>query len=265
MPELPEVHAKKRYFDEAAPDQRIRDVVVADSHILKDVSGEAFREQLIGRQFSGSYRRGKYLFAELDNGHHVLLHFGMSGKLHYYREAEERPKYERFRFVFDNGMKLGFDCPRKLARIHYLKDREAFIDAQQLAPDALAFSEEDFLQMLKGKRGSLKGTLLNQKYIAGVGNLYADEMCYQAAVHPASVSQAVPEAKQRELFSLMQEMFDFALQTNADYSQYPGEWLWHHREAGAECPNQRGTIQKERIGGRTSYFVPGWQTLYSEP
>ncbi len=121
MPELPEVNTFQRYFDETSLDQKIIKVEVQDDKIIRNVSGATFADLLTNRTFTGSYRRGKYLFGELDNGHHVLLHFGMTGDLKYYSEPEEAPKHERFAFHFENGYRLGFDCPRKFARICYLE------------------------------------------------------------------------------------------------------------------------------------------------
>ncbi|MEM8526349.1 MAG: DNA-formamidopyrimidine glycosylase family protein [Bacteroidota bacterium] len=262
MPELPEVHAKKRYFDATALHQRIQEVQVFDDHILKGIAAEVFEEGLIGRIFKSSYRRGKYLFADLDNAQSVLLHFGMSGHLKYYSEEEDQPKFERIRFEFDDGFKLGFDCPRKFARVRLLDSKEAYIKEKKLGTDATEMSEAEFLKLAEGKRGSIKGFLLKQEYIAGVGNLYADEICYQTKIHPNSVTDQLSKAQKQEIFQTMKSIFQFALSKNATYSEYPDDWLWHHRDVEAESPDGSGEIQSAKIAGRTTYFVPRRQVLY---
>lgn len=261
MPELPEVNTCKRYFDESALHQKIVRTTVFDDKIIRNTSGTEFEQLMRGRTFIDSYRRGKYLFARLDNGHDVLLHFGMTGDLNYYEDEVDRTKHERFVFQFDNGFKLGFDCPRKFARILYLEDREAYIKEIKLGPDVLELSEEVFLAVTKNKKGSIKGFLLNQKYLAGMGNLYADEVCYQTRVHPASVVSAIPEKKLKEMYDKMQEVIRYAVDHNAYYKDYPEDWLWQWRDTDATAPDG-SPVEVEKIGGRTSYFFPRWQRLY---
>ncbi|MEO0338236.1 MAG: DNA-formamidopyrimidine glycosylase family protein [Bacteroidota bacterium] len=262
MPELPEVNTFKRYFDKSALDQKIQQTIVHDDKIIRNASGEAFENLMQGRTFVSSYRRGKYLFAKMENGHDVLLHFGMTGDLKYYEDEMDKPKHERFVFCFDNGFRLGFDCPRKFARILYLEDRDQYIQEIKLGPDALEIEKDHFLSLTEGKKGSIKGFLLNQKHLAGVGNLYADEVCYQMQIHPGSVTSAIPLDKRAAIFDKMQEVIRFAVDKNAYYKDYPDNWLWQWREPGATAPDG-SAIDQAKIGGRTTYFFPGWQILYS--
>lgn len=261
MPELPEVNTFKRYFDESALHQKIARTTVFDDKIIRNVSGEAFAGLTHGRTFVDSYRRGKYLFVRMDNGHDVLLHFGMTGDLNYYEDEVDRSRHERFVFQFDNGFKLGFDCPRKFARILYLEDRDAYIEEIKLGPDVLELEEKVFLEATNKKKGTIKGFLLNQKYLAGMGNLYVDEVCYQTRVHPASVVSAIPGEKLKEIYDKMQEVIRYAVDRNAYYKDYPEDWLWQWRDADVTAPD--GTeVAIEKVGGRTSYYFPGWQKLY---
>lgn len=262
MPELPEVNTFQRYFDETSLKQRIERVNVYDDKIIRNVSGEEFIDRLTGRTFTGSYRRGKYLFGELDNGHHLLLHFGMTGDLKYYAEEEDRPRHERFSFLFDNGFTLGFDCPRKFAKIRYIERLDQYLAEIGLGEDAQRIGEAELLGKMKGKKTTIKGFLLNQSHLAGVGNLYADEICFQTRVHPASVVDRIPAAKQREIYRKMQEIFQFAVDKNAYYKSYPDDWLWQWREEGRLAPDGRSKVQKTKIAGRTTYFCAGWQKKY---
>jgi len=263
MPELPEVNTFQRYFDQTALHQRIAQVEVQDDKIIRNMDGDVFIERMTGRTFTSSYRRGKYLFAELDIGHHLLLHFGMTGDLKYYQEEEDRPRHERFVFHFDNGFRLGFDCPRKFARILYLEDRDAYIQGLPLGEDALVIPENDFLTLANGRTTTLKGFLLKQRYLAGVGNLYADEVCYQTRVHPASRIGSLSEQKLREVHAKMQEILRFAVDHNAYYKAYPEDWLWQWREEGKLAPDGKSKVKKAKVAGRTTYFAEGWQEQYS--
>jgi len=261
MPELPEVQSFKAYFDRSALQQKIVETVVHDAKIIRNQDAFNFSELTRGRSFVGSYRRGKYLFPEMDNGHHLLLHFGMTGDLNYYQDSEDQSKHERFVFHFENGYKLGFDCPRKFARILYLEDRDAYIQKIRLGEDILEMDESTFLAIADGKKSSLKGFLLNQKLLSGVGNLYADEVCYQTQIHPASVVKAIPKAQLQLIFQKLQDILQYAIQKGAYYKDYPPDWLWEWRAKGYKAPDG-SEIASAKIGGRTTYYFDTWQTLY---
>jgi formamidopyrimidine-DNA glycosylase len=262
MPELPEVNTFQRYFDQTALNQKIREVIVHDDKIIRNMSGDEFSDLLKRRTFTGSYRRGKYLFGILDNGHHVLLHFGMTGDLVYYSDQIDQPKHERFAFHFNDGFILGFDCPRKFARICYLEDLEAYLKEIKLGEDAQRITEDYFLEKIKGKKGSIKGFLLNQSILAGMGNLYADQVCYQTRVHPESVCGKIPKKKQKEIFFTMQEVLKSAIAKSIDYKSNDFDEQFSWRTDGAKAPNKRSKVSSRKIAGRTTYFAEGWQRMY---
>lgn len=262
MPELPEVETFKVYFDTVALQQSILKVEVHDDKILRNCSGESFADRLKGQFFQQSFRHGKYLFGKLQNGHAVLFHFGMTGDFVFYTDASEKPRYERFVFRFPTGS-LAFDCPRKFARILYLEDIDDFIQKQQLGPDALLISENEFFEALAGKTMSLKGFLLNQKALAGVGNLYADEICYQARVHPASPVDKISRQKLKTIFDKMKAILQKAVQLKPYYKSYPDDWFWQWRKEGVSGPNGKGKVVKTKIAARTTYYCAQWQKKYS--
>lgn len=262
MPELPEVHTFKKYFDGTSLHQRIASVEVHDDKIIRNVSADTFIERLTGREFTGSYRRGKYLFAQLDNGHHLLLHFGMTGDLNYYSEPEDCMPHERFVLHFENGQRLGFDCPRKFARILYIEDLPAYIAEIGLGEDALTITEEDFLKSMEGRSCTLKGFLLNQSLVAGVGNLYADEICFQAEIHPGSRLNCLSPEQGQRIFERMRAILQEAVERSAYYKEYPDNWFWQWREEDRPGPEGKGYVRKLKIAGRTTYYVDGCQPLY---
>jgi formamidopyrimidine-DNA glycosylase len=263
MPELPEVHTFQQYFDAAALQQRILRVDVHDDKIIRNMDGFSFAERLRERTFTSSLRRGKYLFAGLDNGHSVLLHFGMTGDLKLYQEPEERPRFERFAFVFTDGNRLGFDDARKFARVLYLEDRDAYIAESGLGPDALVISEADFLAAMGQRKTSLKGFLLNQSCLAGVGNLYADEICYRTRVHPGSTVAALPDKKRREVYAKLQEVLHTAVAQSPHYREYPEQWFWNEwRHESHLAPDGKSKVEFAKIAGRTTYWAAPWQRKY---
>jgi len=262
MPELPEVHTFQLYFNEASLNVPIKKVVVHDDKIIRNIDATSFSKNLKGRTFIDSIRRGKYLFGELDNGHYILLHFGMTGDLKYYSDKVDAPKHERFVIQFTDGFNLGFDCPRKFARICYIKKLDEYIANVKLGEDALSISEEDFIQQMENKKCTIKAYLLDQKKIAGVGNLYADEILYQTRIHPASRIYALKKKQKKAIFKSMKEILQKAVSHAAHYKEYPEDWFFQWRVVGTKAPNGRGVVQTEKIAGRTTYFFKGWQKLY---
>ncbi len=262
MPELPEVNTFKLYFEKTALHQPIVKAVVHDAKIFRNISGPGFSKKLKGRTFVDTYRRGKYMFGKLDTGKYVQFHFGMTGDFKYYSDEEDKSRHERFVFLFKNGFRLGFDCPRKFARINYIEDLDKYIAEINLGPDALEINETDFLELIKNKNTTLKGFLLKQKYLAGVGNLYADETCYQCRIHPASRLEKIPLKKKKEVFRKMQAIMQRAVDERPHYKEYPADWFWQWREEGYTAPNGKSKVEKADIAGRSTYFAKGWQRLY---
>ncbi len=262
MPELPEVHTFQQYFNEAALGVPISKVIVHDDKIIRNASGSQFSMWLKGKTFTHSERRGKYLFAGLDTGQYVLLHFGMTGDLKYYRDSEDSPRHERFVIVFEDGFKLGFDCPRKFARIVTIENLDEYISATKLGEDALKISEEHFLALMGHRRTTIKGFLLNQKLLAGVGNLYADEILYQTKIHPASQVLALKPKQRKNIYEAMRSILQKAVDHTAHYKAYPDDWFFQWRVEGQKAPKGKGTVSIEKIAGRTTYFFAGYQKLY---
>lgn len=261
MPELPEVNTYQNYFNAHALTRSITRVRVSDAAIIRNVSGRVFAQRLKGRTFESSYRRGKFLFGKLDNGHHVLLHFGMTGEFVAYDHPKEAPRHERFHFEFEDGSKLGFNCPRKFARILYLSDLEEYLTETGLGEDAMRISEADFLAIAKGKTCSIKGFLLNQKYLAGMGNLYADAVLYDTRVHPATRIHQLKPAQLKKIFKRMQAMLSEAVQRMPEYGGNPSPWYWDWRIEGNKPKAKFGLVKVITVAGRTTYYCEGWQQL----
>lgn len=261
MPELPEVATYQKTFERHAVGKTIREVVVHDAKILRNLTSEQFVEKLTGRTFTASYRRGKFLFGELDNAAHLQLHFGMTGDLVAYDDPADAPRFERFRFHFTDGSVLGFDDSRKFAHIVWVDDLPAYLIGRKLGPDALEITESDFLGLLSRRKGQLKAFLLDQHALCGVGNLYADEICFQARIHPGSRLDRLSDEQKQLIFHLMRDILSSAVERLAYYREYPENWFWQWRQLGRPGPEGIGVVQRATIAGRTTYFVDGWQTL----
>ena len=186
MPELPDVELYQRYLDEHALRQTIGAVVVNDARILGGLPAEAFVARLIGNRFEDSRRHGKHLLVRLRRHGWLTLHFGMTGSLVYFREGRDDPPYDRVRFDFEDDGHFAYVNRRMLGRVGLADDAEEFIEAEELGPDALdpAFDLQAFDRAIAGRRRDVKSVLMDQTLIAGIGNIYADEILFQARLHP---------------------------------------------------------------------------------
>jgi formamidopyrimidine-DNA glycosylase len=256
MPELPDLIVYKQYSDATSLHQRIKTVDVDDDTVLRDLSVPHFRETLTGRNFESSERYGKNLLVELEDGPWVRFHFGMTGRLLYYKNNGEFPRFTRILIRFSNGYELAYTCIRKLGRISLTKSVEQFIKYEGLGPDALQLNLSDFKDLLSVRRGSLKTTLMNQKIIAGLGNVYVDEILFQARLDPSVKCKALDDKKLGDLFKTMREVLKTASDNQADPNKFPKNYLTKHRSEGEPCHRCSGLIEKRIISQRPTYVCP---------
>src|SRR5215217_4013389 len=193
MPELPDVEVFKRYVNSTSLHQKIESVKVRNSKILGIVSASKLQSTLKGSRFQSTRRHGKNLFVELDDGW-LLMHFGMTGRLKYFKEMDQDPPHDRLLISFENQYHLAFDCQRMLGNVDLIEDLNEFIREKQLGPDLLELDSTTFQRCFEGRKGTVKSALMNQHVVAGVGNIYSDEILFHAGVHPGTEVQRIDDA-----------------------------------------------------------------------
>jgi formamidopyrimidine-DNA glycosylase len=254
MPELPEVETFRRYLDSTSLYQRITNVDVRDAYVLKRVSTRQLARQLKGRRFESSHRHGKHLFVRAGEELWLRLHFGMTGSLEYLNHDEVAPKTARVIFHFADNCRLAFDDQRKFGEIELIEDVDGFLQTRGLGPDALEISLSKFTAILGQHRGTVKAILLNQQLIAGIGNLYADEILFRARMHPATDAARLSDKDLRRLFRATGYVLERAIALKTDFNRLPKSWLLTHRGKRGICPRCRRALKSATIGGRTSWF-----------
>jgi len=257
MPELPDVQVFKEYFDATALHQKVAAIEKCRHDLLHGISANRLGEALQGHPFTTTIRHGKWLFARAGEDGWLVLHFGMTGTLRYYEKEDKAPGHIRMLLRFENGYRLAFDCTRKLGRISFAESVEKFIEEHDLGPDALevAGDAEKLTEMLQGKRGSIKSALMDQSLLAGIGNIYSDEILFVAGVRPQDKVPDLWGKQRREIARAMEEVLRGAIDCRVGEKGWPGgKWLVPHREDGEKCPRCGGRIKKEKISGRSSYF-----------
>lgn len=260
MPELPSLVMFKKYFDSHSLNQKIKKLNVYNPEILVDVKEETLKKSLIGHEFIHSTRYGKYLFASLENDLFLILHFGMTGFLNYRASQKESTPHARLSIVFHNGNALDFDDSRKFGKIGITTDIQQFIKEKKLGPDALYIKYDAFRKMFNNRKGIIKPLLMNQNFIAGIGNLYADEILYQSSIHPLLRANQLKEKDMHHLYENMVMVLEKAIKFQDKPRAFPSQFLLAHRYPGGECPHG-GKLETLKIAGRTTYYCPKKQKL----
>jgi formamidopyrimidine-DNA glycosylase len=256
MPELPDVEVFKGYLDSTALHKKITEVLVRDDYVLAAIDESTLAQALERRQLEETHRHGKHLFAHLDDGRWLRLHFGMSGHLKYYKNQEKEPDYTRVLWAFDNGYHLAYASQRMLGKVGVIDDVDAFIQEKGLGPDLLRADWATFAQALEGHRGMVKPTLMNQEILAGLGNVYVDEVLFQAGIDPEISVNELSEDKLHDLWDEIQRVIDVALNHQANPDAFPHDFVIPHRHEDGKCPHCGDPLEKLKVSGRTTYRCP---------
>lgn len=258
MPELPEVESFRRYMDDTSLNKDIKEVKIKSVQILQNISDSNLKEKLEDKRFIDTKRYGKYLFARLNTDSWLVLHFGMTGRFKYF-EDNKSPPYDRMVFNFADGSSLAFVDPRKFGKINFTSKMEDFIGEKKLGPDALNISFNTFKNLYHKKKGASKAALMNQHIMAGIGNIYSDEILYQACVHPKTPFNALDNLKIKEIFNTMNEVLQTAIDRQLHRRKLPDSYIIPNRLKGGKCPGLDIDLKTIKIAGRTSYYCPKCQ------
>jgi formamidopyrimidine-DNA glycosylase len=270
LPELPEVESYRRYFERHALRRRVREVTVADPGVLAPgTSPASLRRALVGRRFSSIRRHGKNLFAQISRNGFLRIHFGMTGDLASFRDGAEAPRFARVLFHFEDGSSLAYQDARKFGRIELIGEADEYLQGRRFGPDPVSpqFRVRDFVRSLERRRGAIKPLLMNQRVIAGVGNLYADEALFQSGIHPSTRVETLSFAALIRLFRTLKKVLKKVTEIQHGDRPYPRSYLLPSRAEGERCPRCRGRIARTTVGGRTTYYCARHQAppLHSRP
>ncbi len=257
MPELPDVEVYRKEA-EKCKNSGIERIVVNDARFVKNSEIE-LNKNFQGKHFKQIMRRGKYLFLSAEKGASIVLHFGMTGDLSYLKASEKELKYTQCCFMFKNKHNLHVISKRKLGYIEMTDDVEGYIKKKDLGTDALEMNRNDFVSVMKSKKSMIKTVLTDQSTISGIGNEYADEILYQAKVHPRESTERISEKEMNKIYDVMNEIFKTAIKKDADISKLPDGYLLPVREKGNNCPGCKGKLEITKISGRTTYYCPSCQ------
>ncbi|MEX0919229.1 MAG: DNA-formamidopyrimidine glycosylase [Parcubacteria group bacterium] len=285
MPELPEVQTTVDGLNKTVKGKHIVSVWTDYSSpfyknkedIKNPVFYKKFKKEVSGQKILKTERRAKNILIRLENGKTILVHMKMTGFFYY----DPRPdaKFVRLRLTLSDGKILAFSDMRKFAKVTLINtpSTKSSPHLLHLGPEPLepSFKLQSFNSQLKKRpNGKIKQVLMDQTLIAGIGNIYSDEILWRADVHPLSRVGKIPPHQMQSMFKAMKETLakgiEFGGDSMSDYKNIHGEkgsFQDHHhayQKYGEECDKKgcSGVLEKLRIGGRTAHFCPKHQKLF---
>jgi formamidopyrimidine-DNA glycosylase len=276
MPELPDVELFRRRSRRAFQMGIVR-VAFNAPRLLDGVSRAGLVAALEGNRFVSSRRHGKHLFLGLERNGWLALHFGMTGTLVLLASGAGAPQYTRMHIGFGDGGGLVYTSMRLLGRIGLTDDVRAFVVERGLGPDALdrKFDKQAFERILAGRKDRrahgtpIKTILMDQSLVAGVGNIYADEILYQARVHPLAPAKSLMPAQVRAVYRNVRRVLETAIECRADSEhlaeRLPRGFLLRVRGPDGRCPRCCRSLAPFKLAGRTGYYCPGCQPMRPRP
>jgi len=273
MPELPEIETIRRDLEEKVRGKRIERVIIKNEKSVKVPSPREFIQKMERKVLVEMHRRGKYLILGLDSEDALVLHLGMTGRL-IYSKAGEQIDYSRVVFILENNAQLSFTDVRGFGGLWFVPDEkfeEVLPTLASLGPEPLEtdFTLEKFKQLLKDKKGKIKTLLMDQSFIAGVGNVYAQEALFFSGIHPTRSSSSLLEGEIEKLYhnllNVLREAISYrgsSIKNYVDLVGRQGSYEPHLRvygRAGSNCPRCGHVIERMEVGGRGTCFCPRCQ------
>lgn len=273
VPELPEVETVARGLRASVVGNTIvgADVLWQRSVVPSDAT--SFERRVTGCAITGVGRRGKWLMVELSSGDTLLIHLRMSGRLVLESELCVDTRHLRVVLLLDDGRRLSFFDQRKFGRLWLVADTDRVLGSLGPEPLSEEFTAARFGDMLMRRRGRIKPLLMNQRFLAGLGNIYADEALWRAGIHPLRKAKTMTPAEVRSLHKGIRSVLVAAVGSggttlaDAAYVQADGQSgefgprLAVYGRAGEVCPRCGTPVERIRIGQRGAHFCPHCQPL----
>lgn len=270
MPELPEVETIRRALETggrggpAIPGMRIESAALFWEKTLAIPDSNRFKEHLIGQQVMQVNRRAKFLDVQLSQDH-LLFHLRMSGDIRV--EDKQLPilTHDRLIIRFDNDYRLVFNDTRKFGRVWLVNDTRQIFD--KIGPEPLdqSFTEEEFFNRLKTRKRLLKPLLMDQSFIAGLGNIYTDEALHMAGLHPLLLASDLTRQQATNLLQAIRQQLEEGIRNNGasiDWAYRGGNFQNIFRvygKAGKPCAECGTLIIKHKVGQRGTHICPQCQ------
>ncbi len=268
MPELPEVETVRRGLAVALAGRTLDQVEIRDGRLTAPADPDAVAHALHGAAVTEVGRRGKYLVIGLDDGCSLVCHLRMTGWFHHVAQPAERP-HLRALFGLDDGSWLLYSDQRRFGTMRLLEpDEQESYWRGRLGPEPLApeWTPAELGRALHGRRAPIKALLLDQRVVAGVGNIYADEALWQARIHPLAVAGDLGPARVRRLHGAVVDVLERGIEAGGatidSYRDVDGaagamqDRFNVFDRSGQPCPRCGAEIVKTRVAQRGTHLCP---------
>lgn len=271
MPELPEVETVARDLRGLIVGATIVDAETRWARTLRDLTPEAFASGVAGRRIEAVGRRGKQVVIDLSGGAFLTIHLKMTGQLFVVPQGRPDDPYVRLVLQLDDGREIRFRDIRKFGRVG-LYGVDTADPFENTGPEPLSdtFTVAAFRRRLRPRKGRLKPLLLDQTFVAGVGNIYADEALWAARLHPLRTARTLRQADERRLWLELRRILAEAVIRRGssidDYTAPDGDgdmqdYLQAYQRAGEPCRRCGRPIRRIVVGGRATHFCSWCQRL----
>lgn len=287
MPELPEVETIVKDLRKKIVGLKIKKIWTDSKKLIRRPDFDTFEKQVVGREIEGVRRKAKYILIDLSKKKTILIHQKLTGHLlvgHWKikkgipipkeeKLKEKDNKYIHVLWWFENGLMMGLSNLRKFAEVE-LWDTEKIEDLKKikkLGPEPLTeeLTFSKFKKQLKGRRKNIKKCLLDQEIVAGIGNIYSDEILWDAKINPFRSVEDLREEELKKIFTSIGKIIKKAIKLKgesiSDYRTPDGgkgnydEYRKVYRREGEKCPRDGEVIKRKKTGGRSAHYCPKCQ------
>jgi len=276
MPELPEVETIRRQLYEKILNKKIKNVEILEAKMLQGISAKNFKKIISGKKIKNIFRRGKLLVFELSCNYYLVIHLKLTGQLIFQskKEKDKKKKYTYFIYTFSDGDKLLHNDLRKFGYVRLLKKEEVekFLEEKKYGIEPLSkeFTLSKFKEILSKKpKSKIKPLLMNQSFIAGIGNIYSQESCWCAKILPIRNVKTLKNEEIKNLYNCLIKILKEAItyrgasvDAYVDIHGKKGNFvpkLKVYGREGEKCYRCGAKIKKITLAGRSTYYCPKCQ------
>ena len=273
MPELPEIETIKSVVEPQIQGLTIENVLINRPEVIAHPTADEFCEDVTGQAIFSMARRGKFFITHLGNKNKIILHLRMTGCLLVTPSDYKLEKHTHIIIQLSNGMELRFSDTRRFGRFWLIRndEKDTYSGIEKLGLEALsAECNAEYLQSrLEKRKKAIKECLLDQSVIAGIGNIYSDEILYRTRINPSAPANSLSVSEWERLASEIADCLRYFIDKNSisqedylitkgqDYRNTPFLQVYGH--ADEPCPNCGNTLCRTVIGGRSSVYCPACQ------
>ena len=259
MPELPDLEIIREVLSPRLTGQTINDVEVVRPLVVRDLTFQGFAKTLTGQAFASVRRRGKVLLFPLQSGLTLAVNCKLAGRLQYTLPTERRLPKTHVVLRLSDGHELRYSDRKTMGQVYLTASLEAIPGWNEMGPEPFDLTREGFQEQLRPYRGEIKSVLTHGRAVAGIGNAYADEICFAAQVHPYRKRTSLTDEEIARLYEAMQSVLREAIailreHIGTEIHREVRDFLAVHGQGGKPCPVCGTTISEIKARGRVTNF-----------